>query len=72
MDDPDRATEYETQRLERCIQAARGIVPPARESASECAECGQEIPSARQLAVPGCTLCVDCADGMERRARMGL
>lgn len=31
------------------------------ESADNCLECGLQIPSARQLAMPGCLLCVDCA-----------
>lgn len=25
-----------------------------------CAECGEPIPEARRLAVPGCRLCIDC------------
>jgi phage/conjugal plasmid C-4 type zinc finger TraR family protein len=72
MDDADRATEYEMQRLDRCIQAARGIPAAAMEGASECAVCGSPIPHARRVAVPGCMSCVDCADAAERRARLGL
>ncbi|WP_036997022.1 TraR/DksA C4-type zinc finger protein [Metapseudomonas resinovorans] len=30
------------------------------ESAEDCDSCGDEIPEARRLAVPGCRLCVDC------------
>lgn len=29
-------------------------------SAQECEECGEIIPEARRLAVPGCRLCIDC------------
>lgn len=29
-------------------------------SAEFCAECGEPIPEARRLAVPGCRLCIDC------------
>ena len=29
-------------------------------SRSECVECGEAIPRARQLAVPGCSRCVHC------------
>lgn len=25
-----------------------------------CAECGEPIPEARRLAVPGCRLCIEC------------
>lgn len=35
------------------------------ESADNCAECGEQIPSGRQLAVPGCTLCVECASALD-------
>lgn len=76
MDDIDRAQERELAEreaaLERIAAAARGIPPghtsPA-ESADECMECGELIPSARQIAVPGCQLCVECADRVERAAR---
>lgn len=29
-------------------------------SAEFCVECGEPIPEARRLAVPGCRLCVEC------------
>lgn len=32
------------------------------ESASHCLDCDEEIPKARQLAVPGVKYCVFCAD----------
>jgi len=35
-------------------------------SAEECEECGDEIPEARRLAVPGCKLCVFCKEKQER------
>lgn len=34
-------------------------------SAKDCAECGELIPEARRVAVPGCVLCVDCKQIME-------
>lgn len=39
------------------------------ESLTECAECGDEIPEARRLAIKGCTMCVHCQQLEERRAR---
>ena len=36
-------------------------------SALECDDCGDEIPEARRLAVPGCRLCVDCQGLAEAR-----
>lgn len=35
-------------------------------SADVCEDCGLLIPSARQVAVPGCTLCVECSTKLER------
>lgn len=39
----------------------------AKPSAEECEECGDEIPQARRLAVPGCQLCVFCQEKLERK-----
>lgn len=36
-------------------------------SALECDDCGEVIPEARRLAVPGCRLCVDCQGLAEAR-----
>lgn len=32
----------------------------ARVSATECIDCGDDIPVQRQQAVPGCQRCIDC------------
>jgi phage/conjugal plasmid C-4 type zinc finger TraR family protein len=71
-DECDRAQITIEQHLEASLRAARGILPPERESASECAECGLQIPSSRQIAVPGCQLCVDCATEFESKRLRGL
>lgn len=39
---------------------------PQGPSLSHCAECGTEIPRARQAAVPGVRLCVSCQDSSDR------
>lgn len=39
----------------------------AEPSLEECEECGDEIPVARRLAVPGCRLCVFCKERAERK-----
>jgi len=36
-------------------------------SLEECEECGEEIPEARRLAVPGCKMCIYCKEKSERR-----
>lgn len=38
-----------------------------QESLSECEECGEDIPKARQIAVPGVRLCIHCKELSERR-----
>ena len=40
---------------------------PKGPSLSECIECGEDIPLARQQAVQGCTMCIDCQIVAERR-----
>ncbi|WP_298494008.1 DksA/TraR family C4-type zinc finger protein [uncultured Maritimibacter sp.] len=35
---------------------------PVGESLRECAECGEEIPEARQVALPGVKICIDCQE----------
>jgi len=35
-------------------------------SLSHCNECGEEIPKARQEAVQGCKLCIECQTANER------
>ena len=36
-------------------------------SLSECESCGEEIQQARQKAVPGVTMCIDCKQRQERQ-----
>lgn len=74
MDDADRAQKHIEQELQARIDAARGIVRGDRaldpkDSEDECVECGALIPSARQIALPGVDLCVECAERLEREAR---
>ncbi len=47
---------------------------PQGESLSHCAECEEEIPEKRRLAIPGVKLCIDCQqerDGAQK-ARGGI
>jgi phage/conjugal plasmid C-4 type zinc finger TraR family protein len=44
-------------------QLAKQALEP---SAEECDECGDEIPEARRLAIPGVRLCVFCKEKQER------
>ena len=36
-------------------------------SLEECEECGEPIPEARRLLIPGVTMCVDCKERQEKR-----
>lgn len=69
-DEADIANDYAQGDLDRRIEAARGVInheATVEDSADNCEECGTQIPSARQIAVPGCDLCVDCAGKRELR-----
>ncbi len=44
-------------------QLAKQALQPSLE---ECEACGEEIPEARRLAIPGCRLCVHCKEIQER------
>lgn len=63
-DDADRAPDYNASALaahmKRVNSAARGV------GSLFCAECEEEIPAKRRAAQPGCTLCVDCQNRMEK------
>ena len=72
MDDADRAADHIEKELENAIRAARGIVPPDTKSAECCVECGCEIPSMRQQAIPGVQTCFDCAVELESKRLRGL
>lgn len=67
MDDVDRAQEGIEREESRQSAARERARLPVGESASECIECGLLIPSARQIAQPGCQLCVECQAEMEAR-----
>ena len=40
---------------------------PVGESRTECAECDEPIPEARQRAIPGVKLCIDCQSSRDGR-----
>jgi RNA polymerase-binding transcription factor DksA len=71
VDDADRAGDTAERELAAlmALRAARDALAPI-ESADLCAQCGDQISSARQIAVPGCQLCTHCAEDHERRAAM--
>lgn len=58
--------------VEDAVRRARSQMPRGK-SLSECEECGEAIPEARQKAVPGVRLCVSCqeADDAEKANASG-
>lgn len=56
------------------LERLRARSGPQGESASECAECGEEIPEARRKALPGVKLFIDCQEARDSayRARPGI
>jgi phage/conjugal plasmid C-4 type zinc finger TraR family protein len=70
MDIADIAQHYTEQldELRRIERAARPAYT-AGDSADDCMVCGTQIPSERQIAVPGVDMCVDCANMAEVKTR---
>ena len=60
----DQAQDHIEAEIEAALEARK---TPVRDSADFCVECGLEIPSARQIALPGVQTCVDCAEMLERK-----
>jgi phage/conjugal plasmid C-4 type zinc finger TraR family protein len=70
----DRAEALEANQREDALAAMRRSRQEqlARESLSECEECGASIPMERQVAVPGVRLCINCQSRLEQQQRRGL
>lgn len=62
MDVCDEAQTIEEKAREKALA---GITRYSGVSAIECVECGDDILQARRDAVPGCTMCTDCASMLE-------
>ncbi|MDR3631729.1 MAG: TraR/DksA C4-type zinc finger protein [Desulfocapsaceae bacterium] len=64
----DRAQELDARYRRQALDAHRSRRPQG-ESRTHCLDCGEAIPEARRLAVPGCRYCIDCAEEHERKER---
>ena len=67
MDIIDSASEVEDLHRAAAIQAHR--INRLAVSAVRCKCCDEDLPEARRIACPGCTMCVDCQADAERRNR---
>lgn len=63
----DSASEVEE--LQRNAALAAHRINRLAVSAMRCIQCDEELPEARRIAYPGCTMCVDCQSDAERRNR---
>jgi len=68
----DRANDTAQLLLDAALSSKRAEqdANSAKASADECVECGELIPSERQIAIPGVDMCVRCAGKQERRDKM--
>lgn len=67
----DAASELEELQRQAAIQAHR--INRNAVSAEHCEECGEDIPQARRIAVPGCQTCAECQSLIEiKRKQMGM
>ncbi|MFR3708269.1 MAG: TraR/DksA family transcriptional regulator, partial [Enterobacter hormaechei] len=56
----DQANELVEHRLQLAIQKHR--IDQNAVSAEHCSECGEDIPEARRVAMPGCKTCASCQE----------
>ena len=70
-DNLDVAAEYTQERTDATVaaQVAEYRQACARISREDCVECGEDIPTARQTAVPGVQCCRDCQDLIDLRSK---
>ncbi|EFL6449071.1 TraR/DksA family transcriptional regulator [Escherichia coli] len=67
----DAASELEELQRQTAIQAHR--INHNAVSAEHCEECGEDIPQARRIAVPGCQTCAECQGIIElKRKQRGM
>ncbi len=65
---PDDEAEHAIILAENALHAVRQNLYTSSESATECEDCGEEIPEARRKAMPGVFQCVHCRELFEKNA----
>ena len=63
----DDANEHAEHLLQQALAQHQRRAGSQATSAEWCEGCGEAIPLARRVAVPGCQRCVDCQQLRERR-----
>lgn len=69
MDVADIASDIEELRREAALDAHRAAQTCTSPSATHCENCGEAIPEARRVIVPGVVRCVACQGYQERMTR---
>jgi phage/conjugal plasmid C-4 type zinc finger TraR family protein len=64
----DNAQVLEEMERDAAIARHRRMSHSEAETADNCTECGLQIPSQRQAALPGVQTCVGCAEALEKKA----
>lgn len=65
-DEIDAIQEQQLQLTWLLTESARRRAFLPGKSATYCTQCGEQIPEARRIALPGVQLCVDCQSKTER------
>ena len=66
MDAVDLVTREQLRAEQRFEQQRKALAAkPVPQSATECAECGNEIPEGRRRAIKGVQLCTECQQQTE-------
>lgn len=69
MDEVDVANDYALAAVSFALAAARVRSSTKRPSLERCLNCDEEIPEARRLAQPGCSMCIECLTAAEAGRR---
>ena len=65
-DEAENSSEAENKYRNGAIMEVLKRIQPGL-SRFFCDECGDELPEARRIAMPGCTLCIDCQEEFEKK-----
>ena len=69
MDQFDRAQEMDAYYRDQALELHMKRMAAVGETLSHCLECGNEIPEARRIVLPGCTHCRDCQQQLENERK---
>lgn len=68
VDQVDVAKDYEEKDNELALKRHFASIQPVGPDSEVCMACGEPIPEARRLALPGTRFCVSCQQSLDRRA----